>query len=94
MPPRFVPKSEGNESFPRRSCFHPTLAQFMPHNWGYQSECAEENQHDVERKAAQQARDNVTTCNVILDYKDTTSTNSDEALTPRDENGSDTNGYH
>jgi len=54
----------------------------MPHNWGYQSECAEENQHDVERKAAQQARDNVTMCNVILDYKDTTSTDSDEALAP------------
>ena len=82
MSPRFVPKLEGNESFPRQSRFLPTLAQFMPHNWGYQSECAEENQHDVERKEVQQPLDNGTTCNVILDYKDNTSADSDEALTP------------
>jgi len=54
----------------------------MTHNWGYQSECPEENKHDVEEKEVQQAQDNITTCNVILDYKDTTSTDSDEALTP------------
>jgi hypothetical protein len=30
MPPRFVPKSQGNESFPRRGRILPTLEQFIP----------------------------------------------------------------
>jgi hypothetical protein len=33
-PPRFVPKSEGNESFPRWGRTLPNLGQFFPHRWG------------------------------------------------------------
>ncbi|KAM0848663.1 hypothetical protein ACQ4PT_054248 [Festuca glaucescens] len=33
MPPRFVPRSEGDESFPRARLTQPTLGQFFPRSW-------------------------------------------------------------
>jgi hypothetical protein len=44
MPPRFVPKSQGNESFPRRGRTLPTLGQFIPRNWGQQPEATNNEQ--------------------------------------------------
>lgn len=81
MPPRFVPRSEGDESFPRPRRIPPTLAQFMPRNWG---QLPKEVNSSSEKESSSSTPSHKAACNVILDYKDNTSTDSDEAVTPHE----------
>jgi hypothetical protein len=84
MPPRFVPKSQGNESFRRRGRTLPTLGQFIPRNWGQQPKAANNEQHGKKEGTILHPRSETAPCNVVLKYNDTTSSEADDALTPRE----------
>jgi hypothetical protein len=72
LPRRFVPMSEGDAQFPRHGRILPTLAQFMPQDWGQSSQSP-----TLEKEAAREE------CNVILQHGDNASSaSSDEGLTP------------
>jgi D-lyxose ketol-isomerase len=66
-----VPKSEGDAQFLLHGRILPTLAQFMPQDWGQSSQSS-----TLEKEATREK------CNVILQYGNNTSTtSSDEGLT-------------
>ncbi|KAK1653685.1 hypothetical protein QYE76_071490 [Lolium multiflorum] len=79
-PSRFVPRSEGDEAFPRRGHVLPTLAQFMP-----KKKVPTDGTEEVQEEATSSQSSNVVSCNVILDYKDTPSSDSDGVLTPEEQ---------
>lgn len=79
-PPRFVPFSEGDESFPRWGRELPTLAQFLPKGWE-QSSISTREAMEVDNSTP---TPNIAPCNVILTYNDSTSTGSDETFTGRE----------
>jgi hypothetical protein len=82
MPPRFVPETEGDESFPRLGRPLPTLAHFMPRTWGQSPKITEvEPFEDVSPSSS---RSN-TSCNVVIQYDKSNSSSSDETiLTPEE----------
>ncbi|KAM0851210.1 hypothetical protein ACQ4PT_052579 [Festuca glaucescens] len=79
-PSRFVPRSEGDEAFPRRGRALPTLAQFMP-----KKKVPSDAMEEVQEEASSSQSSNIVSCNVILDYKDTPSSDSDGVLTPEEQ---------
>ncbi|KAM0888475.1 hypothetical protein ACQ4PT_028304 [Festuca glaucescens] len=78
-PPSFVPKSEGDESFPRRGRILPTLGQLLPPRWGQASA-----KEEVQEEASSSQSSNIESCNVVLDYSDTTNSESDDMFTTRE----------
>ena len=80
-PPRFVPKSEGDESFPRPGRGLRTLAQFLPHGW---DQGPTEGVEGVQDEARSSQAQNMASCNVVLDYKDVPSSESDDMFTPEE----------
>ena len=72
--PRFVPKFEGNEPFPRPRHTLPTLVQFLPKCWGQASPSKEDTSQE-------KTSSTTTTCNVILTHVNTTSSDSEELFT-------------
>jgi hypothetical protein len=80
MPPRFVPKSEGDESYPRPGRILPTLEQFMPRTWGRTTSSPEEKS----KESIPHSSPNKATCNVVLDYSSNTSVSSGDAVTPHE----------
>ena len=80
-PPRFVPMSEGNESFPRPGRMLPTLEQFMP--CARVQVPAKGSEEDQGARSSQSS--NNESCNVILSYSDTPSSDSEDVFTPEEQ---------
>lgn len=78
-PPRFVPVSEGDKSFPRRGGVLPTLAQFLPPSWGQTP--AKEIEEAQEGTISSQSS-SIESCNVIHNYSDTP---SEDVFTPEEQ---------
>jgi hypothetical protein len=81
-PPRFILKAEGDESFPRPNRTLPTLAQFMPQS---QERAHAKESTEGQEEASSSHPSNIMSCNVVLDYKDTPSSDSDDMLTPEEQ---------
>jgi hypothetical protein len=82
MPPRFVPESEGDESFPRLRRPLPTLAQFMPRVW---RKCSEATEVEPSKNVSHPSSPTNTSCNVIIQYNKSNSSSSDDnVLTPEE----------
>ncbi|XP_062213734.1 uncharacterized protein LOC133914699 [Phragmites australis] len=78
MPPRFIPESEGDESFPRRITTLPTLGQFFPETWGQPTTSRDEHVLDTTSSSE------VAPCNAITASEDEEDSNSGVAITPEE----------
>lgn len=79
MPPRFIPKSQGDESFPRVPHIRPTLGQFFPETLSMSRK--EENEKPT---CEEVPSSHVATCNTIVTKGDEEDPELEVAATPEE----------